>query len=106
VAGATKAQAGRPNGPTGQVDKIAPESVVTYRVSFLGGEWAQVRVHGYGRTVLNLAVYNADGELVAKENDREGNDCLVSWLPAGNEVYTIRVINRATVSNTYWISAN
>ena len=105
MAGAT-AQAGHPDGGLSKMDSVNPDSYDTYRVVFYGGEFAQVRVHGYGRTVLALAVYDSAGNLVVVDNDRDGSDCLVTWVPPYNQTYTIRVINPASISNTYWVSTN
>ena len=43
---------------------------------------------------------------VAFDDDRDGSDCFVGWMPASTEVYTIRVINPAEINNTFWISTN
>ena len=59
----------------------------------------------WGDPPLGYWVYDSAGNLIDHENDRQGNDILLSWIPTGFD-HTIEVVNGANVSNSYYISTN
>lgn len=77
----------------------------TYTRAFVGGEVAQVRVHSYGTTFLELRVYDEHGNLIGADTDRVG-DAVVTWVPLYTGTFKIQIINRAAVANPYVISFN
>jgi hypothetical protein len=96
---------GASGGPRYQVGVVKAKTYSQYRLSFKAGQLAEVGVSGDGDTDLDLYVYDAKGSLVAYAEDYS-DDCYVSWVPAQDETFTIRVVNRGKVYNQYEIAMN
>jgi hypothetical protein len=99
-------QASPINGQGRTVANVAARDFDSYRVTCYGGEWTYLRLRGFGRTVLTVRVYNADGDLVIEGDDRDGGDILLRWAPVYAGVYRICVVNTSSVSNTYAMVIN
>jgi hypothetical protein len=99
------ASAGTIAGPGTKTDRIAPHASHSFDETFIGGEMAQIRVKGYGRTALLVEIYDSDGYLVARGTDATGQ-CLLTWYPTWTEDHTIVVTNLWPNWQTYFISCN
>ena len=100
---ATLATAGGPNGRT--VDTVRAYSSDSYTLTFRGDERATVIVSGDGDTDLDLFVYDANGNLVASDDDFT-DDCVASWVPRWTGQFRIVIRNRGEVFNTYRMLTN
>lgn len=92
-------------GPGKQTNRIAPRDEHHYDDIFIGGEMAQVRVKGYGRSALLVEVFDAYGHRVAATTDA-GGEALLTWYPPRTERHTIVVTNVWPTWQTYFISCN
>jgi hypothetical protein len=99
------ASAGTIVGPGTQTNRIAPRDEHRYGEIFIGGEMAQVRVKGYGRSALLVEVFDANGNRVAATTDA-GGEALLTWYPHRTEQHTIVVTNVWPNWQTYFISCN
>jgi hypothetical protein len=99
------ASAGTIDGPATQMDRIGPYAEHLYDETFIGGEMAQVRVKGYGRTALLVEIFDSSGRLVAVSTDIDG-EALLTWYPDWTETHTIVVTNLWGNWQTYFISCN
>jgi len=84
---------------------IAPYSRDSFRVTFRRAESARVAVTGDGSSDLDLYVYDANGNQVAKDDDYS-DDCLAVWMPRWTGAFTIVVVNRGSNYNQYAICTN
>ncbi|HVS37612.1 MAG TPA: hypothetical protein VMS17_18765 [Gemmataceae bacterium] len=99
----TAAHADRLTGP-GEDRMFAPaHTTVRYTDLFWGFRPAVVTVAGERGRVLELQVYDADGNLVGSDT---GDSCTVSWTPRRVGPYTIKVINRSAIPNFYDLHAD
>jgi hypothetical protein len=103
--GSSTVEAGAVPIPKHDAATLDPFSYVSYDVYFYGNELAQVRVHSYGSTFLQVIVFDDRGNIVAQDNDKFG-DALPSWIPPRMGCYTIKVINNAPLTNSFYISTN
>ena len=101
----TVASAGAIGGGKWQADRVNGSSTDRYQVAFYGGEFAQVRVHSYGDTYVEVTISDEFGNVVATATDRSG-DALLTWYVPSAGVYTIRVHNPSPFGNEYFISTN
>src|SRR5262245_23227666 len=69
-------------------------------IVFLGGRFARVEIIGDGDTDLDLYVYDAASNLVAKDDDNR-DYCIATWTPTRTQAYTIVVVNLGDVYNKY-----
>lgn len=87
-------------------DVISPQTTHTFRYSHVANRLGEVRVKSYGSTVLRVEVLDGVGNIVASGTDRFDNTIVLNWVPLWTQVYTIRVINFADVSNIYDFQMN
>jgi hypothetical protein len=99
------AHAGGRSGSDSHVDIVLPYSTDTYHVTFRGGQTASVVLSGDGDTDLDLYVYDENGFLIARDDDLL-DDCIVVWVPRRSGTFTIKVVNRGSMSNIYAIAHN
>lgn len=97
--------AGASGGPKESKTSVKANGTDRFEVSFNGGEMAQVTVAGDGDTDLDLYVYDANGNLVAKD-DGSSDNCTCRWYPRWDGKFTIKVVNRGDVYNVYEIKTN
>ena len=74
-----------------------------YSVDRVGGNYVQLRVHSYGSTFLYVGIYDRDGNLLAADNDRNG-DALLTFYASYSGAYRIVVLNKAPIANSYHIA--
>ena len=97
--------AGATDGPQSANTSVKANGTDRFEVSFAGGEMAQVTVNGDGDTDLDLYIYDANGNLVAKD-EGDTDRCSCRWYPRWDGKYTIKVVNRGNVYNVYSIRTN
>ena len=72
----------------------------TWRAQVYAGAPVYLTVDGDGDTDLDLYVYDANGRLVAVDDDLT-DFCIGSWTPSFTGMVTIRIVNRGSVWNEY-----
>jgi hypothetical protein len=92
-------------GPKYTKDQVSANSTDSYTVRFRAGELAEIVLSGDGDTDLDLYVYDANGNLIAKDDDYS-DDCYVSWVPKWTGAFTVKVKNRGSVYNRYTLVTN
>lgn len=103
--GSTTVFAGRVLGPAYKTDIVGARCTDTYCEVFRANEEARIIVAGDGDTDLDLYVYDENGNLI--ESDADNTDfCVVRFTPRWTGPFTIRIVNRGSVSNVYRISMN
>ncbi len=93
-------------GPRWEVTRVAAYGTDRFDpLYFRAGEQAVVTVLGDGVTDLDLYVYDSNGHLVGKDDDRT-DQCIVRWVPRWTGRFYIVVVNRGSVSNEYTLLTN
>jgi len=99
------ADAGAWGGPKIQSTSVSAYSTDVFQIAFVSGQYARILVDGDGDTDLDLYVYDANGNLI--DFDDDGTDtCLVEFVPRWSGYFTIKVVNRGSVYNSYTILTN
>ena len=75
-----------------------------YRVAFRGGEPAAVLVSGDGDSDLDLYIYDQNGNLICKDDDRT-DDMICRWNPRWTGDFIIKIRNLG-VANRYTAAHN
>jgi hypothetical protein len=107
---ANKIQVQRSRGAFGgpkvtQGQSVEMKATVAYTIDFNGGEKAELVVVGDSGGDLDLEVFDEAGKLVA--SDVAGTEkCLVSWVPAQNGSFTIKIKNIGSEENRYTLITN
>jgi len=96
---------GRVGGTTHHRDQVEAQMTDVYRITFVRGESAVVRVIGDGDTDLDLYVYDENGRLVAEDSDST-DYCVVSWTPRWTGTFTVKIVNLGRVYNAYTLTTN
>lgn len=96
---------GRVGGPGEKVAVVPAFSTDVYTITFRGGEPAIVGVKGDGDTRLDLYIYDENGNLITSQVG-PGDNCLARWQPKWTGPFTIRVVNRGSIGNRYFIWTN
>jgi hypothetical protein len=104
-AGATSGTLGASGGANRHVDQVKAYDTDLYRVRFNGGEIAKVAALGDGDTDLDLYVYDENGNLIVKDDDRT-DQCYVQWTPKWTGVFVIKIKNLGRVYNQYQLLTN
>ena len=99
------ASRGVPGGPESMYTTVQANDTDIFRVTFTGGEWAEVAVIGDGDTDLDLHVYDENGNLVERDTDST-DAAYCRWLPRWTGVFRIEVRNWGSVYNRYRIVTN
>ena len=102
ASGATKGARGGPKSGTTSV--LAGDTDV-FRITFRGGEWAEVTVVGDGDTDLDLYVYDENGNLVDSDTD-DTDVAYCAWIPRWTGTFRVEVKNWGRVYNRYSITTN
>src|SRR5262245_39642784 len=92
-------------GPKGGSYRLAARDKHVWKAMFVGGRSARVAVVGDGLTILDLYIYDLNGNLVARD-ERSTVTLLVEWYPRYTETFYIEVVNRGNVYNDYSFSTN
>lgn len=101
----TSATLGQVGGPIVRFDRVLAGYTDTWRFTFRAGEIARVAVVGDGDTDLDLYVYDANGNLITKDDDPTDN-CAVAFTPYWTSEFRIIVVNRGGVYNNYMLITN
>lgn len=96
---------GRSVGSLTHRDRVEANCTDEYSLNFNGGEKAEVAVLGDGDTDLDLYVYDANGNLITKDDDLTDR-CYVSFRPSAYGKFKIRIKNRGNVYNRYVLMTN
>ena len=99
------AQRGNINGPSRDYYAVNGNSYIDYTASFAANQLAEILVSGDGDTDLDLYVYDSNGNLIASDTSYS-DDCYVRWVPAWTGRYTIRILNRGPIYNSFVILTN
>ena len=95
-------------GPVGgekySYDRVEAYSTDEYRIKFWAEDKAVVTVRGDGDTDLDLYIYDANGNLICSDTDNT-DYCVCSWYPKWTGYFTIRIKNRGSVYNKYYMRA-
>lgn len=84
---------------------IAPFDTKIYTSTFYAGDRVEIGVSGDGNTDLDLYVYDNQGRLVAKDDDRT-DECRVHLVIYRTSQWTIKVVNRGRYYNAFDIWTN
>jgi hypothetical protein len=85
--------------PAAEADK---PGIVELKVVFVAKKLAEFVLIGDGDTDIDVYVFDAGGNEVAKDEDPAayGSDlCVCRWTPSEEQEYTIRIVNRGKVYN-------
>ena len=74
-------------------------------VTFLGGQWAEIEMDGYGATELDLMVLDSYGNVVAADT-YFGDDGYVRFYVPISQTYTIVVVNHGIFANFFDLATN
>jgi hypothetical protein len=96
---------GAVGGPQVGRGTIYANSYIDYFINFIGGHFAEVAVVGDGDTVLDLYIYDQNGNLITSDTRYLGN-AYVSWYPRWTGTFRIRLVNRGNVYNNFGIATN
>lgn len=86
-------------------DSVNARAWDDYTISFYGGEVARVGVVGDGDTDVDLYVYDENGHLIAKDDDRTA-ECVVQFTPRWTGPFRVRVVNNGYVYSNYILMTN
>jgi len=96
---------GAAGGPKEGRDIAYGQGTVTYRVAFRANEWAEIYVSGNGASILDIFVYDENGNLV-ENSDVNTYDAYVSWIPKWTGSYSIVVKNWGNAANRFVLVTN
>ena len=96
---------GLPRGPKVSHDTVLAGRTDTYRLTFMGNEYAEVAVLGDGDTDLDLYVYDENGNQICKDIDPTDR-AYCSWIPRWTGEFRIVIRNEGGVYNNYALYAN
>ena len=104
--GLSSANAGAVGGPRIALDRVADAyGIVSYDISFYGGETASVLIEGDGDTDLDFYVYDRYGNLITSDTD--GTDlCVLRFTPFWTDAFRIVIVNRGPVYNRYSLATD
>src|SRR5438105_2854227 len=86
-------------------DCVNPYATDVFTLQFVAGESASVSVIGDGDSDLDLYIYDANGYLVAYDDDYTDN-CFVTWTPKWTGMFKIEIKNRGGRLNCYHLRTN
>lgn len=93
------------DGPYYVEDRVYANSTESYTCKFWANELAEVIVVGDGDTDLDLYIYDANGNLITKDEDYS-DTCLCKWVPAWTGTFVIKIVNRGGVYNDFVLATN
>lgn len=92
-------------GPRSGKYRISARDTQRFNVFFVAGRTARVAVVGDGYTILDLYIYDLNGNLIAKD-ERSTVALLVEWQPRFGQTFIIEVVNRGNTYNEYGVATN
>ena len=96
---------GAVGGPREGWDIVGPGGTVTFNISFRANELAEVLVLGDGSTILDIFVYDNNGNLITR-TDVYTSDAYTSWVPRWTGAFSIVVRNWGNRRNVFEIYTN
>ena len=96
---------GAVSGPRSGWDVVRGREEITYRLEFRGNQLAEVLVLGDGSSLLDIFIYDRNGNLVTR-TDVYTSDAYATWRPNYTGVYQVVVRNWGTRNNIYEIYTN
>lgn len=97
--------AGSSRGPGYAFENVRALSTDVFNRTFIGGQTAIISVDGDGDTDLDLYVFDENGNLV--DSDTDSTDyCVAVFTPRWTGSFTIKIVNRGSISNNYSIETN
>lgn len=84
---------------------VSARGWVSYEVTFIKSELAEVAVSGDGDTDLDLYIYDSNGNLITKDDDYT-DDCYAAWYPKWTGNFVIKIVNRGGVRNDFILATN
>jgi hypothetical protein len=99
------AVAGDTRGPRVAHSSVEAFGTHSYTFFFRGEERWAIAVSGDGDTDLDCYLYDAGGNLVASDDDAS-DECRLGGVPRWTGTFTLRIVNRGRVYNTYDLATN
>lgn len=96
---------GAAGGPKEGREVAYGQGTVTFNIAFRANEWAEVYVSGSGSSILDIFIYDNNGNLVAR-TDVNTYDAYVSWVPRWTGSYQVVVRNLGNASNRFQLFTN
>jgi len=96
---------GAAGGPKEGRDVASGQGTVTYRIAFRANEWAEIYVSGNGASILDIFVYDENGNLI-ESSDVNTYDAYVSWIPKWTGSYSVVVKNWGNAANRFVLVTN
>lgn len=96
---------GAKGGPIRHKDVVKARSTDIYKITFRGGELAEVGVAGDGKTDLDLYVYDENKNLIASDTDKTAR-CYVRWTPKWTGLFYVTIKNTGQVPSQYVLLTN
>ena len=96
---------GRSAGPASSVTRVKARSSDIYRLSFRGGEKAELAIAGDNDTDLDIYVYDENGNAICSSTTTSDNE-YCSWYPRWTGIFVIKVKNLGSVYNQYRLVTN
>lgn len=96
---------GRAQGPAVHRDSVRARATDVYDITYTGGDRAEVGVIGDGDTDLDLYVYDENGNLICKDDDRT-DTMACSWRPRWTGPFRVKIKNLGNVHNNYTLLTN
>ena len=87
------------------LDMVSAHSTDTYTIEFKENKKAVVQVKGVGLTDLDLYIYDKNGNLITSDTG-DSDDCECVWTPKWTGEFTIRIKNRGSMYNLYYMQTN
>ncbi len=96
---------GATGGPKEGNIRLDANTYTKINVSFNARELAFIGLKGNGNTDLDIYVLDQNNKLIISDTDNS-DTCLVEWVPALTETFTIYVVNRGNIHNDFYIMTN
>jgi hypothetical protein len=93
-------------GPIRRIRRLPPRTRHNWTITFKRRSLARVIVIGDGDTDLDLYVYDQNGNLIVNDSSGFGRNLSVRFTPRWTGRFTVRIINRGRVYNTYLMATN
>ena len=87
------------------LDMINAYSTDTYKIRFKENQKAIVHVNGVGLTDIDLYIYDSNDNLITSDTS-DSDNCECTWIPKWTGIFTIRIKNRGSMYNLYYMQTN